>query len=158
MNNIFFDRTGKKKIKSPSRKVIKRISAYGIAIKDNKILFVKSAWKEELDLPGGKIEHGETLIEGLIREFHEETGYIIEPISKPSKNKPHLFYADDLDTYFNSIQYFFIVKILERDKFWKRNKHEITKVMWTNMMDIDKANLSKTYLVALKKILSSYKK
>lgn len=54
-----------------------RTGAYGIIIKDSKIALVKKAaggYKGKLDLPGGGIEHDETIVEALKREIKEEIG------------------------------------------------------------------------------------
>ncbi|MFH0906371.1 MAG: NUDIX domain-containing protein [archaeon] len=45
-----------------------------IAIKRNKN---EKTWPNKWDLPGGKVESGETLEQGLIREIFEETGISI---------------------------------------------------------------------------------
>lgn len=48
----------------------------GILIENGKILLVKQKVTEKRNwsLPGGKLERGETLEEGIIREMKEETG------------------------------------------------------------------------------------
>lgn len=48
----------------------------GVLIEEGKILLVKQRLSEarEWSLPGGRLERGETLEQGLIREFREETG------------------------------------------------------------------------------------
>ena len=58
-------------------KQIKHIGAYGLIIKDNKILLIKKnggPYDGKLDLPGGTIEFNETIEEALIRELKEEVG------------------------------------------------------------------------------------
>ena len=53
------------------------VGAYGVIIKDNKIILVKKArggYKGKLDLPGGGIEHTELPEEALKREIMEEVG------------------------------------------------------------------------------------
>jgi len=52
-------------------------------IKDNKIVCIKTKTNKIgfIDIPGGKIEDGETMEETVIREFKEETGLdIVNPI------------------------------------------------------------------------------
>jgi 8-oxo-dGTP pyrophosphatase MutT (NUDIX family) len=51
-----------------------RASAYGLLIEHGKILLKRHPSIAEFDLPGGGIEMHETICEGLIREFKEETG------------------------------------------------------------------------------------
>ena len=56
------------------------IGAYGLIIKDNKILLIKKKggpYDGKLDLPGGTIEFNETPFEALVREFKEEVGISI---------------------------------------------------------------------------------
>ena len=52
----------------------------GILIENNKILLVKQKLsdKRNWSLPGGRLERGETLSQGLIREMKEETGLDVE--------------------------------------------------------------------------------
>ncbi len=57
------------------------------AIKDNKIVCIKYKGINDgyFDLPGGKIESGETDIETCIREFKEETGMNISDLNYMGK-------------------------------------------------------------------------
>ncbi len=52
----------------------------GILIENNEILLVqqKLSDKRNWSLPGGRLEKGETLSQGLIREMKEETGLDVE--------------------------------------------------------------------------------
>ncbi|MDO4740822.1 MAG: NUDIX hydrolase [Eubacteriales bacterium] len=52
----------------------------GVLIEDGKILLVqqKLSEKRNWSLPGGKLECGETLEQGLVREMKEETGLDVE--------------------------------------------------------------------------------
>lgn len=53
------------------------LGIYGICIQDGKVLMIRKGrgpYKGLLDLPGGKIEPGETFAGALRREFDEETG------------------------------------------------------------------------------------
>lgn len=58
-------------------KQFKHIGAYGLIIKDNKIVLINKVggpYDSKLDLPGGTIEWGETPEEALVREMKEEVG------------------------------------------------------------------------------------
>ena len=54
-----------------------------LAIKDNKIVCIKYKNINDgyFDIPGGKIEAGETDIDTCIREFKEETGMLVDDLS-----------------------------------------------------------------------------
>jgi len=49
----------------------------GLVIKDGKILVCRTFGHDYFFLPGGHVEFGENIREGLLREFKEETGLII---------------------------------------------------------------------------------
>ena len=58
-------------------KQFKHLGAYGLIIKDEKIVLIKKVggpYNRKLDLPGGTIEWGETPEQTLIRELNEEVG------------------------------------------------------------------------------------
>lgn len=55
-----------------------RVGCRGIIIKDTKILLVHELKTDFYMIPGGGLEHGESLEECCIRELQEETGYIVE--------------------------------------------------------------------------------
>ena len=58
------------------------IRVTGIFIENEKILLVKQkvSDKRNWSLPGGKLEQGETIEQGIIREMREETGLDVEII------------------------------------------------------------------------------
>ncbi len=63
-----------------NQEYIFNIRITGILIENNKILLVqqKLSDKRNWSLPGGRLERGETLSQGLIREMKEETGLDVE--------------------------------------------------------------------------------
>ena len=72
-------------------------------VADKKVLFLEKCSNSLWGVPGGKVEAGETLLNGLCREVYEETDIILEPtrcahlidcyISKPGWNFTyHMFF------------------------------------------------------------------
>ena len=61
----------------PVNKLHFRPSVYGLLIKNNQIL-LSPQFENGYDFPGGGVELGETLEQGLIREFKEETGITVK--------------------------------------------------------------------------------
>ena len=59
----------------PAADLIDRTSVYGVAFRDGAVLLTKDQSEEEFwDLPGGGVDHGESLVAALDRELCEETG------------------------------------------------------------------------------------
>lgn len=58
------------------------IRVTGILIENNEILIVKQKLSDSRNwsLPGGKLEVGETLEQGLVREMREETGLAVDVV------------------------------------------------------------------------------
>ena len=54
------------------------VSAAGIVYKDGKILLIRSE-RRGWEYPGGIVEQGEAVLEGLRREILEESGIVAEP-------------------------------------------------------------------------------
>jgi ADP-ribose pyrophosphatase YjhB (NUDIX family) len=150
-NNIYTNRSGNPTIKPQNKPVNKRQSAYGIFIKDSKILVVKPTWTEKWDLPGGKIEQSESVEDGLLREFFEETGWkIIDFKNEPILELKQNFYSDDTDEYFHSKLIFYLVLDAEEDKTAKIDFEEISKVQWVSISDINEFNCKEFNVKAIR--------
>lgn len=77
-------------------------SAHVVLIKDGHILILRRSSTDEwmpnhYGLPGGKIEPGENILDGISRECKEETSLDVSPsdlvfLPKVSKDKEHAFY------------------------------------------------------------------
>ncbi len=70
-------------------KKMSHLGAYGLIIKDNKIVLIKKAngpYKGKLDLPGGTIEYGETPEKAVVRELREEVGIDVRELSLVDAN------------------------------------------------------------------------
>ena len=109
-----------------------------IMIKDNKLLVVKTRrhGEEYYLLPGGGIEHGETIEEALKREVLEETGFIVE-ILKPVYINEYL-HEDNRDR--RVVNIFFLTKILGIDNPAKIDD-EIIEVTWVDLERLEQIDL-----------------
>lgn len=54
------------------------VSAAGLVYKDGKVLLIRSA-RRGWEFPGGVVEQGEAILDGLKREIREESGITAEP-------------------------------------------------------------------------------
>jgi 8-oxo-dGTP diphosphatase len=54
---------------------------YGIAFTGDKFVMVHNPRRSGWEMPGGKIEEGESDLEAMIREFREEVGHEFVPVS-----------------------------------------------------------------------------
>lgn len=76
---------------------VTHLGTYGILIKDKQILLIKKSrgpYKGKLDLPGGRLEHGEGVVDGLAREIREETGITLRHAT-PFENVTTVVEYDD---------------------------------------------------------------
>ena len=58
------------------------MTAGGIVERDGKILVVRDRFRDRIVLtqPSGHVEKDEFVLEALVREVREETGYTVEPV------------------------------------------------------------------------------
>ncbi len=80
----------------PKEKLIFRASAYGIIIRNGKVLLVAISKSGKYFFPGGGVEKGETLEEAVKREVREETGYNVK-VKKFLDFKETFFYYNPSD-------------------------------------------------------------
>lgn len=86
------------------------VHIYGIAMENDKILI--SPQYDGYDFPGGTAEKGENHIETLIREFKEETGYLVKPI-KLLNVYTSFFHHQKRNKDYQSYLIYYLVKIVD---------------------------------------------
>ena len=140
-------------------KQIKHLGAYGLIIKERKIVLIKKKggpYNEKLDLPGGTIEWGETPEQTLIRELNEEVGIdvtnyelfdansvVLEWMHKGELEKVH-----HLGIFYKILNY--NNEVLEKIKIDEKNDdslgarfYEIDKLRKNELSDIAKLEIEK---------------
>lgn len=112
------------------------IRVTGILIENNSILIVRQKLSETRNwsLPGGRLERGESLAQGLIREFKEETGFDVQ-IEK-------LLYLCDVEASSNTILHitFLVTRVggelsLPTNEFDENPIHDVKFVMLDELTD-----------------------
>ena len=101
-----FTMFGKRK-KVPLSSLSFRPSAYGVIVRGDRVIVVNTKSTGKFSLPGGGVETGEMIEEGLKREILEETGIDVDVRELIHFNENY-FYYDPLDEAFQSYQYFFL--------------------------------------------------
>ncbi|PCI76906.1 MAG: hypothetical protein COB20_09490 [SAR86 cluster bacterium] len=141
---LFKNMTGNMVKKPDEAEILPRESAYGIHIADGKVLLVRPTWSEKWDLPGGEIENGETPLQGMAREFLEETGYFVD-IEGPLflGKKQEWFYNDLENTFHNSTMHFFWVRAVSK-KSEIISTDEVEALVWVSrdLLNEDTCNAS----------------
>lgn len=99
---IYFDSNNQPHQLGVDDKILWRVSGYALILNDEqKLLTVTPTWRTSYDLPGGGIEAGESIAQGIARECYEETGYKIEIDSSK------LFHFSETDFYHNGNKFFY---------------------------------------------------
>ncbi|MEO5927230.1 MAG: NUDIX hydrolase [Patescibacteria group bacterium] len=122
-----------------------RPSAYVLVERNREVLMVRPHWSKVFDLAGGGIDPGETLEEGALREFLEETGRRVK-LRSPVPfylHEGNLFYRDEngssdpVDYYWHILAYFFHGS-LESEEVDEDilARHETAEVRWVPVDDI----------------------
>jgi len=117
-----------------------RLTARAIVIKNNKILLMYTARYEDYSLPGGGVEEGESIEQGLIRELNEETGaqniHVIKPFGLYEEYRH--WYKDDFDI-IHIKSYCYVCNIADELGKAKLEHYEQQNGMSTKWVDINEA-------------------
>ncbi len=130
----------------------------GFIVRDKKFLIVKRSKNDSFlpgfwEIPGGKLEHGESPESGLYRELLEETGLKVKPISALSS----WTYGNVDKTQFIQIDYLCEIEqdaqvILSEEHeeyrwvdFEEAKKMDITSPMKTEILKFEQNPLVRTY-------------
>lgn len=106
-----------------------RPAAYGLAVNDGKVLLGRSAFTDLWDIPGGAIERGETVEQGLIREFYEETGVKPTPVEILTVRDGFISIWGHP---FQSIRLYYRVDVPQTTSFESLSPHEIFDLQWVD--------------------------
>jgi len=130
-------------VEIPAEKFFVRPSAYGLILDNKKIVALRNKGNGKIWFPGGGIETGERLKDGLKREIKEETGLEVE-VKEMVLFKENFFYYQPLDEAYHAFLFFFICtsknKNLISDN--KVDDLESKEPRWTKIESIKKKDIS----------------
>jgi 8-oxo-dGTP diphosphatase len=127
-----------------------RVSVKGAIISDHKVLLLKRANTHKWELPGGTVEHGESIFDALKREMREETGlqsiHILQPIGNWDKVSGHETYQEHRIV---------LMYQIHPDSFDIILSEEHTEYQWIDRETLELIDINENYREHLKKILTT---
>lgn len=133
------------------------VGAYGVIIKDNKIILVKKArggYKGKLDLPGGGIEHTELPEEALKREIMEEAGINITNYKLLDVVATNIKWEMEPNLW-EDLHHIGILYIVDTNELFLKNEADgldSNGANWYNITELNKKELSPFTILALEKL------
>lgn len=105
---------------------------------------VVPTWNTLYELPGGGIEVGESIREGITRECYEETGYSIELFDMPFHVSERNFYHRHKKRYYHSVIIVYQANLLavaqNTDVINTFDGDEISKIEWKPLQELNENN------------------
>lgn len=133
------------------------VGAYGVIIKDNKIILVKKArggYKGKLDLPGGGIEHTELPEEALKREIMEEAGINITNYKLLDVVATNIKWEMEPNLW-EDLHHLGILYTVDTNEYLLKNEADgldSNGANWYNIAELNKKELSPFTILALEKL------
>lgn len=114
-----------------------RLGGYGVVERDGKLLMVQPAWSTgwTWDLPGGGIhlDPEESILDGIVREVYEETGYRLTPDPTTLAFLSDRYFKTLHGRYLRSVTFTVRGEVgAEPDPAWSRPEDEIVQVAWVD--------------------------
>ena len=157
MEKVFRNQLGEIVEKPSDRKVIFRPSAYAMVFNDlSQLLVACSAFDGRFLLPGGGIEIGETVVDCIVREVREETGYQVEVDLTPRYFREALFHDMIGDDYYHTVGLFFRGQIVNNSSVDQiADTSEIREIKWINILSTREEDWSHYMWPVIKQIINS---
>lgn len=133
------------------------VGAYGVIIKDNKIILVKKArggYKGKLDLPGGGMEHTELPEEALKREIMEEAGINITNYKLLDVVATNIKWEMEPNLW-EDLHHIGILYTVDTNELFLKNEADgldSNGANWYNITELNKKELSPFTILALEKL------
>ncbi len=142
---VYLDEKGGVHHKPDDIRPTRRLSAYAIVQDDDgKYLMVQPTWRAMWEWPGGGVELEESIREGVVREFFEETGHTITVQDQPVFVSERNFFSKEHNVYYKAVLLFFRGNLAAPPaEDWKMNsviENEISKIEWVDPATLTEQN------------------
>jgi len=116
-----------------------RAGAYGVLINGDRILLKRHPSIEKFEIPGGGIKLDETITEGLVREFKEETGLTVR-VGKLLSVEDNFFTHNEEDSHGILIFY----KVEKVSGNLTTNKEDSAEVKYLKIESLNHGNIQRS--------------
>lgn len=127
-----------------------RPAAYGVALREGKVLVARSRFSGRWELPGGAVAPWETIEEGLKREYEEETGVPITVGSFVGFDQGFIAF---FQYPFNSLRFFYRVEAAPAPV--RPQADEVDEVRWVDVEELDEGAMSPGHYAFLRRCLQA---
>ncbi|HEY8424623.1 MAG TPA: NUDIX hydrolase [Limnochordales bacterium] len=127
-----------------------RPAAYGIAVRNGRVLVARSRFSGRWELPGGAVAPWETLEEGLRREYEEETGLQVAVRAFVGFDQGFVAFFQHA---FNSLRFFYRVEA--PDVPARAQLDEVTEVRWVEVEALSDDNMAPGHHAFVRRCLAS---
>ena len=127
----------------PIEKISFRPSAYGFVYDEGKIVTLTNKSNGKIWFPGGGINLGEKIEDGLKREILEEAGIEVF-VEKMVLVRENFFYYKPLDEGYHAFLFFYLCKPVDKELIADKlvDDVESEKPRWTKISEIKKEDIS----------------
>ena len=144
------------KIKPDDFRVVQKVAGGLIVVKEKILLLKRSPLKifgaNQWAIPGGKLEDGETFIQGMQRELQEEIGVTFQ-LDQISKSRMY-YHVSSSDTT-NCLEYSLSIINLPEQPVVVLNSEESVTYDWFSFEEIKKLDLIEDALYCITDIIST---
>ena len=126
-----------------------RPAAYGIAVRNGRVLVARSRFSGRWELPGGAVAPWETLEEGLRREYEEETGLQVSVRAFVGFDQGFVAFFQHA---FNSLRFFYRVEA--PDVPVRAQLDEVTEVRWVEVAALSDESMAPGHYAFVRRCLA----